>query len=34
VLDHIAALNHDTLARRPTLRRRDGWVIAARALVM
>ena len=34
ILDHIAALNHDTLARRPTLRRRDGWVIAARALVM
>ena len=34
VLDHIAALDHDTLARRPTLRRRDGWVIAARALVM
>jgi len=34
VLDRITALNHDTLARRPTLRRRDGWVIAARALVM
>ena len=34
ILDRIAALDHDTLARRPTLRRRDGWVIAARALAM
>ena len=34
VLDHIAALNDDTLSHRPTLRRRDGWMIAARALAM
>jgi squalene synthase HpnC len=34
ILDRIAQLDHDTLNRRPTLRRRDWAVLAWRALVM